>query len=192
MIYDYKEIQFLDLTIYVENRFLKTKNFSELTDNHEILDVRSLHQEAVFRSIPRTVASRVRRNCTDDSEFVRAKTEYSNCLLRAGYNIGRIDNEFQNVQLLSQETLACKTKENQASVANTPAQQKCISFFTPTYYPVTNEIHKIIRKSLRSAMDSSEQLKEVLPLDTIQLSSRRDRNLKDMLAPSVPCTLRKG
>ena len=35
-------------------------------------------------------------------------------------------------------------------------------------------------------MDSSELLQEILPLDTIKLSSRRDRSLKEMLAPSVP------
>ena len=51
LIYDYKEIQFLDLTVYVENGFLKTEIFSIPTDNHEYLDVRSSHQEAVFRSI---------------------------------------------------------------------------------------------------------------------------------------------
>ena len=39
MIYDYKEIQFLGLTVYVENGFLKTKIFSKPTDNHEYLDV---------------------------------------------------------------------------------------------------------------------------------------------------------
>ena len=39
------------------------------------------------------MANRVRRNSTDDSEFVRAKSEYSNYLLRTGYNIGSIDNE---------------------------------------------------------------------------------------------------
>ena len=65
------------------------------------------------------MASRVRRNCTDDSEFVRAKSEYSNYLLRAGYNISSPDNAFQNVQPLSQDTLVCKTKENQVNVANT-------------------------------------------------------------------------
>ena len=31
------------------------------------------------------MANRVRRICTDDSEFVRAKSEYSIYLLRAGY-----------------------------------------------------------------------------------------------------------
>ena len=30
------------------------------------------------------------------------------------------------------------------------------------------------------------QCKETLPLDTIKLSSRRDRNLTEMIAPSVP------
>ena len=191
MIYDYKEIQFLDLTVYAANGFLKTKFFSKLSDNHEYLDVRSLHQEAVFRSIPRTVANRVKRYCTDDSEFVRAKLEYTNYLLGASSNISSIDNAFQNIQSLSEETLVRKTEKNQVNVANTSSKQKCITSFKPTYHPVISEIHKIIHKNLRSAVDSSEQLKEILPLDTIKLSSRRDRNLKEMLAPSVPYAHRK-
>ena len=135
----------LDLTVYVEKGFLKTNIFSRPTDNHEYLDVHSSHQESVFRSIPRTLANRVRKNCTDNREFVRAKSEYSNYLLRAGYNISSTDNMFQNVQLLSQETLVLKTKENQVNVANTPSEQKCISSCTPTYHPVISEMHKIIR-----------------------------------------------
>ena len=117
------------------------------------------------------MASRVRRNCTDESEFVRAKSEYFNYLLTADYNISSIDNEFQNVQLLSQETLVRKTGKNHFKVANTPS--------------------KIIRKNLRSAVDSSEQLKEILPLGTIKLSSRKDRNLKEMLEPLAPYAHRK-
>ena len=133
----------------------------------------------------------VRRNCTDNGEFLRTKLEYSNYLLKAGYDIVSIDNAFQNVQLLSQETLVCKTEENHLKVAITPSERKCITSFTPTYHPVVSEIHKIIRKNLRLAVDSGEQLKEILPLDTIKLSSRRDRNLKEMLAHSVPYAHRK-
>ena len=62
MVYYYKEIQFLDLTVYVENGFLKTKIFSGHTDNHVYSDVRSSHQQAVFRSIPRTVAIELGEN----------------------------------------------------------------------------------------------------------------------------------
>ena len=35
LIYDHKEIQLLDLTIYVENGLFKDKNFSRPTDSHE-------------------------------------------------------------------------------------------------------------------------------------------------------------
>ena len=92
--------------------------------------------------------NRVKRNCTDDSKVVRAKSEYSNYHLRAGYNISSIDNAFQNVQLLFQETLVHTTKENQVKVANTLSEQKCITSFTPTYR-VISEIHKSILKNLR-------------------------------------------
>ena len=84
-----------------------------------------------------------------------------------------------------------KTKENQVNVANTPSKQKCITSFTLTYHPVISEIHKIFRKNLRSTVDSGEQLKEILPLDSIKSSLRRDCNLKEILAPSVAYAHRK-
>ena len=102
-----------------------------------------------------------------------------------------IDNAFQNVQLISQETLVCASRENQIKLANAPSKQKCVTSFTPTYHAIISEIHKIIRKNLRPAVDSSELLEEILPLDTIKVSSKRDRNLKKMLAASVPYAHRK-
>ena len=86
------------------------------------------------------MANKVRRNCTDDSEFVRAKSEYFNYLLRAGYNISNIDNAFQNVQL-SQETLVRNTKENQVNIANTPYKKKCItSFKVGSHHPISIQL----------------------------------------------------
>ena len=71
---------------------------------------------------------------------------------------------FQNVQLISQETLVRTTKEILVKLANAPSKQKCITSFTPTYHPIISEIHKIIRRNFRSAVDSSKLLKEILPL----------------------------
>ena len=118
---------------------------------------------AIVVRIPVSVnhKNRVRRNCTNDSEFVRAKSEYPNHLLRAGYNISSIDNAFQNVKLISQENLVRMTKENQVKLlANAPSKQKCITSFTPTYHPVISEIHKIICKNLRSAVNSMNNLRK--------------------------------
>ena len=35
-------------------------------------------------------------------------------------------------------------------------------------------------------LESSVSLKQILPIDSIKLSSKRDRNLKEILAPAVP------
>ena len=51
MSYNFKRIQFLDLNIYVEDGYLKTAIFSKPTDDHEYFNVRSWHQNSVFRSI---------------------------------------------------------------------------------------------------------------------------------------------
>ena len=35
-------------------------------------------------------------------------------------------------------------------------------------------------------MESNDSLKQISPVDSIELSSQRDRNLKEILAPTVP------
>ena len=74
MSFDLKCIQFLNLNIYVEDGYLKTALFSKQMDNHEYLNVHSWHQDLVFRSVPTTIANRIRRNCTDDREFTKSQS----------------------------------------------------------------------------------------------------------------------
>ena len=97
------------------------------------------------------MANRVRRNCTDDSECVRARSEYSKYLLRAGYYISGIDNAFQNVQLTSQEILVGTTKENQVKLANAPSKQKYITSFHPHIVLLLVKYTKLFAKTLISS-----------------------------------------
>ena len=93
MIYNYQEIQFLDLTIYVENGFLNTKVF--------LWPQTAMSIWMYYHSTKKQYLDPFQSN--DSSEFVRAKSEYSNFLLTASHHISSIDNAFQNVQLLSEE-----------------------------------------------------------------------------------------
>ena len=172
-------IRFLDLNIYVEDGYLKTTLFSKPKDNHEYLNVRSWHQDSVFRSIPTTVANRIRRHCTDDGEFTKSRSEYSGYLTNAGYKTSSISmvQETKEQQL---KTTAESCHDNSCNSSNR------ISSFTPTYYPITKDVHKVIRDTLRVTLESSDSLKQILPVDSIKLSSKRDRNLKETLAPAVP------
>ena len=102
-------------------------------DNHKYLDGGSLHQESVFRSIPNTVANRVRNDFTDDCESVRVKSKY---LLRAGYHANSIDKALDSIRFYL---------KNQIKVATASFKQKCITSFTPIYYPVLSDGHTIFR-----------------------------------------------
>ena len=59
----------------------------------------------MFRSIPTTVANRIRRNCTDNSDFTKSRSEYSGYLTIAGYKTASIDKTFDDVENLSQKSL---------------------------------------------------------------------------------------
>ena len=184
------------VNVYVEDGYLKIALFSKPTDNHEHLNVRCWHQDSVFRSFPTTVANRIRRNCTNDSEFTKSRSEYSGYLTNADYKTDSIDKAFSDVENLSQKTLAQKTKEKQLKAttescndnsSNSSNSSNRISSFTPIYHPIIKDVHKVIRNTL----ESSDSLKHILPINSIKLSSKRDRNLKEILTIALPHAHRK-
>ena len=103
-----------------------------------------------------------------------------------------LDKAFSNVENLSQETLVQKTKEKQLKATvescndNSSNSSNRISSFAPTYHPIIKNVHKVIRNTLRVTLESSDSRKQILPEDSIKLSSKRDRKLKEILAPAVP------
>ena len=99
----------------------------------------------MFRSIPTTVANRIRRNYTDDSEFTKSRSEYSDHLTNTGYNSASINKAFNNAEHLSQETLVQKTKDKQLKATaelfndNSSNRGNRISSFTASYRPVIKD-----------------------------------------------------
>ena len=65
----------------------------------------------MFRSNPTIVTNRIRRNCIDGSEFAKSRLKYLGYLTNAGYKTDSIDNAFNVVENLSQETLVHRTNE---------------------------------------------------------------------------------
>ena len=103
-----------------------------------------------------------------------------------------INKAFNNVENLSQETLVLKTKEKKSKATAESCNDisinssNRISSFTPAYHPIIKDVHEVIRNTLGVTLESSDSLKQILPIDSIKLSSKRDRNLKEILAPAVP------
>ena len=67
-----QEVQFLDLTIYLDNRGQwDSKLFSENADKHAFPHPGSFHPGHIEASIPRSAALRCRRPCSEHEEDLR-------------------------------------------------------------------------------------------------------------------------
>ena len=69
--YSKKLITFLDVTMYQEDNRIKSTLYVKPTDSHSYLDYSSCHPQTIKSSIPYSQFLRMRRNCTEWTEFVK-------------------------------------------------------------------------------------------------------------------------
>ena len=75
----------VDLTLYHIDGFIITDVYSKPTDSHLYLPPSSCHPKHVFKAIPFGVATRLKRNCSDETFFAERTAEYKGYLLNQGY-----------------------------------------------------------------------------------------------------------
>ena len=81
---DPSTIPFLDVRVNFINGFLLTETYSKETDIHRCLNPLSCHPPHIFRSIPKALSIRIRRNCSNryenDSKFIENLREFKGYL----------------------------------------------------------------------------------------------------------------
>ena len=98
-------VDFLDVTVYWKNAW-HTKLFYKTTDIHAYLHTHSQHPESIFRQIPLGVAKRVRRICSDRSQYrLNARVFAFGFFPRRGYSASKVMKDFLKVGRLSRKTL---------------------------------------------------------------------------------------
>ena len=101
-----KEINFLDLTIYKDNKgTLATKVYTKPTDRQSYLYRTSAHPEHLIKSIPYGQALRLRIICTEESEFSKACNQLSNKLKNRGYKEDEIKTQINKAKLQDRNNL---------------------------------------------------------------------------------------
>ena len=68
--------------------------YSKPTDSHLYLSTSSSHPKHIFKAIPFGVASRLRRNCSEDNFFTKRLEEYKGYLVDQGYSAELVSHEF--------------------------------------------------------------------------------------------------
>lgn len=85
------EIHFLDLNIIVKNGRLTTNTHFKATDQNAYIPLSSCHHLAWLRAVPQGQFQRIRRNCTDISEYHRQAYILKQRFLDKGYSESDID-----------------------------------------------------------------------------------------------------
>ena len=168
--YSKDEINFLDLTIYKsEKRKLATKVYKKPTDRQSYLYRSSAHPNHLKKSIPYGQALRLRRICTEESEFEKACTQLTNNLKDRRYKNDEIKTQIDRVKLQPRDALL-QYKEK------TPLDRvPCVV----TYNPRLPNIKEAINKNwdLLKINPTLETVFEKKPV----MAFKRNQNLKDLI-----------
>ena len=173
LVYSENKLNVLDVTLHLVDGFIQTDVYSKPTDNHLYLPPSSAHPKHVFKAIPFGVASRLRRNCSEENFLTKRLEEYRGYLVDQGYPADLVSREFcRAASIPRNDLLKAKVRES-----------KKIFPLVLTYNPNLPPINGLIRKHFHLLL-SSPKLKELFPPKSIISSFRRSKNLKEILAPS--------
>ena len=141
----------------------------------------SCHPKHVFKAIPFGVATRLKRNYSEEIFLAERTAECKGYLVNQGYPFKLVSDQFSKVSAIPRnDLLRTRGKET----------KKLFPFVT-TFNPNLPDVGNIIRKHL-FILQSNPKLKELLPRSSIIPSFRRSKNLKELLAPSRFKTVEEG
>ena len=173
LVYSESKLNVLDVELHLVNGFIQTDVYSKPTDSHLYLPPSSAHPKHVFKAIPFGVASRLRRNCSEDIFLNKRLEEYKGYLVDQGYPAELVSREF---------SIAASTPRNDLLKTKIRESKKIFPFVL-TYNPNLPPLNGLIKKHFHFLL-SSPKLKELFPPKSIISSFRRSKNLKEILAPS--------
>ena len=182
-------IDFLDITIQTTaHKCLETTLFCKPTDTHNYLLYSSEHPRHLLNGIPYSQLLRVRRICSNPSEFKRNAMMLCSHFVRRGYPKHLVQKAYERSlsldrdELLNKELLKSNSADNEiqtlkttTNATNKPDTFYCITTHNPRNPPIREIIHtnwEVLQKT-KTTRDIYES--------NIIFGLRRNKNLSDHL-----------
>ena len=124
----------------------------------------------LLHTIPEGI--RFRRICDSDEKFKHE--EYKNYLIAKDYHPGLVDQRFRKFEM---------TSRHNARKENIKRKEVSKVKFITTFNPALPSIEGLIRKHIHY-LHSDEVLKKAFPRNKFSVIYKRNKNLKEMVAPS--------
>ena len=168
--YEISELQvtFLDTRTYVKNGTIETDLHVKPTDKHQYLHIESCHPKHIKSAIPYGQALRVRRICSEESNFNKHTEDLVQHFERRGYNPEDVQAAVERARSVDRETV----------LQPLPRPQNDMVPFTVTYHPTLPPMQQILRDNI--PILQTEQLQNALP-DNHRVVYRRPNNLRKLL-----------
>ena len=156
-------LELLDLKLKLEDGKLAVDVHSKLTNRKSI------------NNIPHGTALRLSRICDSNETFKHRREEYKNYLIARDYYPRLVDKQFQKVE---------RTSRNNARKRNTKRKEVSKGKFISTFNPALPSIEGLIKKHIHY-LHSDEVLKNVFPNENFSVIYKRNKNVKEIVAPSL-------
>ena len=167
-------LEFLDLKVRCVNGKLSVDVFAKPTNSFTYVKPSTCYPRKNINNVPRGVALRLRRICDTNDKYELRAEEYKNYLIARDYKPSLVDKHFKEIGNIS------RTEARKKRIS--PEKVSKVKFIT-TYNPRLPKIDNIIKKHL-SVLHNDENLKDLFPSDMFCTTYKRNKNLKEILAPS--------
>ena len=139
-------LPFLDIKLSVNDNGLSTSVHYKPTDSHNYLLHSSSHPQQVKKAIPFSQFLRLRRLCSDDTDFNNKCEEMCQLFKKRGYPDSAVTTDKHRAQEIDRET-ALQTSQNEET-ARIP--------FTLTYHPQNLAIKNVMLKNFKILRNDPE------------------------------------
>ena len=172
-------LAFLDIKVSISGNSLCTSVHYKPTDSHSYLLHSSSHPSHVKNSIPYSQFLRLRRLCSDDSDFSNKSKEMCQFFEKRGYPASVIQAAHHRAQQIDrQSTLQTSQKEKNDRIP-----------FTLTFHPRNNPVKAIILNNFKILQNDPET--SAIFSQPPLISFKRDKNVGNFLVRSAFKTIEK-
>ena len=165
------DISFLDINLRITNDRISTSIHYKVTDTHSYLHKQSSHPRHCKDGLPRSQLLRLRRLCSDDSDFLEKGKEMISFFVQRGYCASSLQRDLDAIQRVNRNNVIKQQDSESRNRSRIP--------LVLTFHPLSERIKRILVSNF-NILSGDPQTKEIFPQPPL-VAYRRDCNVRDAL-----------
>ena len=164
-------VNFMDVNSRLKGSCISTSLYTKDTDAHLYLNAKSSHPRHVIKNLPKGQFIRIRRICSEDSEFDRHSKQTKKYFAQRGFTEKHLQETIEEIRKIPRDELL-KDQEKKA-------EKDPHAIFVCTWHPKLKELQSVLNKNYE-ILKNDPRLREVFS-EKPTIAFRRKKNLRNIL-----------